>query len=198
MKLANPKLNVICIMGDGDALSIGGNHLIHAARRNIGVTALILNNSIYGMTGGQSSPATPEGSTTMTNPYGQLDSSFDTVELVRGAGANYVARGTVFHVKKLEKIMTEAISRPGFSVVEAITPCHTQYGRKNKYKTPVDMYKWLKKAAVPIERYNELSEEQREGRLPIGVFVSRDRPGFEERYLQLQADLLKQGSKGGN
>lgn len=197
IKMANPRLNVICIMGDGDALSIGGNHLIHAARRNIGVTALILNNSIYGMTGGQSSPATPEGSTTMTNPYGQLDSSFDTVELVRGAGANYVARGTVFHVKKLEKIMVEAISRPGFSVVEAITPCHTQYGRKNKYKTPVDMYKWLKKAAVPIERYNELPEEQREGRLPIGVFVSRDRPGFEEQYLRLQADLLKQGAKGG-
>lgn len=197
IKMANPRLNVICIMGDGDALSIGGNHLIHAARRNIGVTALILNNSIYGMTGGQSSPATPEGSTTMTNPYGQLDSSFDTVELVRGAGANYVARGTVFHVKKLEKIMVEAISRPGFSVVEAITPCHTQYGRKNKYKTPVDMYKWLKKAAVPIERYNELPEEQREGRLPIGVFVSRDRPGFEEQYLRLQADLVKQGAKGG-
>ncbi len=197
IKMANPKLNVICIMGDGDALSIGGNHLIHAARRNIGVTALILNNNIYGMTGGQSSPATPEGSTTMTNPYGQLDSSFDTVELARGAGANYVARGTVFHVKKLEKIMTEAISRPGFSLVEAITPCHTQYGRKNKYKTPVDMYKWMKKAAVPIERYNELTEAQREDRLPIGVFVERDRAGFEERYYELKASFRKQDAKGG-
>jgi 2-oxoglutarate ferredoxin oxidoreductase subunit beta len=197
IKMANPKLNVICIMGDGDALSIGGNHLIHAARRNIGVTALILNNNIYGMTGGQSSPATPEGATTMTNPYGQLDKSFDTVDLVRGAGANYVARGTVFHVKRLERIMVEAISRPGFSVVEAITPCHTQYGRKNKYKTPVDMYKWMKKAAVPIERYNELSEEQRHDRFPIGVFVEKDRPGFEERYYELKAGLLKQGTKGG-
>jgi 2-oxoglutarate ferredoxin oxidoreductase subunit beta len=197
IKMANPKLKVICIMGDGDALSIGGNHLIHAARRNIGVTALILNNNIYGMTGGQSSPATPEGSTTMTNPYGQLDSSFDTVELARGAGANYVARGTVFHVKKLEKIMTEAISRPGFSLVEAITPCHTQYGRKNKYKTPVDMYKWMKKAAVPIERYNELTEAQREDRLPIGVFVERDRAGFEERYYELKSSFRKQGAKGG-
>jgi 2-oxoglutarate ferredoxin oxidoreductase subunit beta len=197
IKMANPKLKVICIMGDGDALSIGGNHLIHAARRNIGVTALILNNNIYGMTGGQSSPATPEGSTTMTNPYGQLDSSFDTVELARGAGANYVARGTVFHVKKLEKIMTEAISRPGFSLVEAITPCHTQYGRKNKYKTPVEMYKWMKKAAVPIERYNELTEAQREDRLPIGVFVERDRAGFEERYYELKSSFRKQGAKGG-
>lgn len=197
IKMANPKLNVITIMGDGDALSIGGNHLIHAARRNIGVTALILNNNIYGMTGGQSSPATPAGSTTMTNPYGQLDKSFDTVELARGAGANYVARGTVFHVKKLEKVLTNAIARPGFSVVEAITPCHTQYGRKNKYKTPVDMYKWLKKAAIDVERYEELPEEQKADRLPIGVFVERDRSGFEEKYYKLQDSLVAKAAKGG-
>ncbi|NDV18726.1 2-oxoacid:ferredoxin oxidoreductase subunit beta [Pseudodesulfovibrio sp. JC047] len=195
IKMANPKLNVITIMGDGDALSIGGNHLIHAARRNIGVTALVLNNSIYGMTGGQSSPATPLGSTTMTNPYGQLDSNFDTVELARGAGANYVARGTVFHVNKLEKIMTEAIQRPGFSVVEAITPCHTQYGRKNKFKNPVEMYKWMKKTAISVERYAELPEDKRAGRLPIGVFVERNRPGFEESYAQLRSKLQAKGGK---
>ena len=197
IKMSNPKLNVICIMGDGDALSIGGNHLIHAARRNIGVTALVLNNNIYGMTGGQSSPATPEGSTTMTNPYGQLDKSFDTVELAKGAGANFVARSTAFHVKKLEKIMTQAIGRPGFSLVEAITPCHTQFGRKNKYKTPVDMYNWLKKTAIPVERYNELPEDKREGRLPIGVFVERDRAGFEEKYYAMQRGFLKASAKGG-
>jgi len=197
IKMANPKLNVIALMGDGDALSIGGNHLIHAARRNIGVTALVLNNNIYGMTGGQSSPATPLGATTMTSPYGQLDKSFDTVELAKGAGANYVARGTVFHVRKLEKVMTEALARPGFSLVEAITPCHTQYGRKNKYKSPVDMYKWMKKAAISVERYEELPEDQREDRLPIGVFVARDRSGFEERYFAMKADFLKKTAKGG-
>ncbi|MBG0790327.1 MAG: 2-oxoacid:ferredoxin oxidoreductase subunit beta [Desulfovibrionaceae bacterium] len=197
IKMANPRLNVICLMGDGDALSIGGNHLIHAARRNIGVTALVLNNNIYGMTGGQSSPATPEGATTMTNPYGQLDKSFDTVELARGAGANFVARGTVFHVNRLEKIMVQAIERPGFSLVEAITPCHTQFGRKNKYKSPVDMYNWLKKTAITVERYNELPENKREGRLPIGVFVERDRIGFEEQYYAMQRQLLKPAAKGG-
>lgn len=196
IKMSNPRLNVICIMGDGDALSIGGNHLIHAARRNIGVTALVLNNNIYGMTGGQSSPATPEGSTTMTNPYGQLDKSFDTVELARGAGANYVARGTVFHVNKLEKVMTRAIERPGFSLVEAITPCHTQFGRKNKYKSPVDMYNWLKKTAVPVERYEEMPEEKRAGRMPIGVFVERDRAGFEERYHDMRQGFLEAEAKG--
>ncbi|QGY41524.1 2-oxoacid:ferredoxin oxidoreductase subunit beta [Pseudodesulfovibrio cashew] len=197
IKMANPKLKVIAIMGDGDALSIGGNHLIHAARRNIGITALILNNSIYGMTGGQSSPATPEGAMTMTNPFGQLDKAFDTVELARGAGANYVARGTVFHVKKLEKVLTDAIGRPGFSIVEAITPCHTQFGRKNKYKTPVDMYKWLKSSAMDVERYNELPEDKRAGRMPIGVFVQRDREGFEELYYQRQAKFLEKVAKGG-
>ncbi|WP_419787654.1 2-oxoacid:ferredoxin oxidoreductase subunit beta [Pseudodesulfovibrio sp.] len=197
IKMANPKLKVIALMGDGDALSIGGNHLIHAARRNIGVTALVLNNSIYGMTGGQSSPATPQGSTTMTSPYGQLDTSFDTVELARGAGANYVARGTVFHVNKLEKIMTEALDRPGFNLVEAVTPCHTQYGRKNKFKTPVDMYQWLKKSAVDVERYEELDEDKREGRLPIGVFIRRDQAGYEERYWAMKEVLRGKGAKGG-
>ncbi|OIQ51442.1 2-oxoglutarate oxidoreductase subunit KorB [Pseudodesulfovibrio hydrargyri] len=197
IKMSNPKLHVIALMGDGDALSIGGNHLIHAARRNIGVTAMILNNNIYGMTGGQSSPATPEGATTMTNPYGQLDHSFDTVELAKGAGANYVARGTVFHVNRLEKIMMEALERPGFSLVEAITPCHTQFGRKNKYKSPVDMYKWLKSTAIPVERFNELPADKRVDRMPIGVFVDRGKPGYEELYYARQERFLAQAAKGG-
>ncbi|WP_243545775.1 2-oxoacid:ferredoxin oxidoreductase subunit beta [Pseudodesulfovibrio tunisiensis] len=196
IKMANPQLKVICLMGDGDALSIGGNHLIHAARRNVGITALILNNNIYGMTGGQSSPATPLGAKSMTSPFGQLEKSFDTVELARGAGANFVARGTVFHVKKLENIMIEAIRRPGFNLVETLTPCHTQFGRKNKYKSPVEMYKWLKKAAIDKERYDELPEDKREGRIPIGVFVERERDGLEERYAKLRESFRKT-SQGG-
>lgn len=189
IKMANPRLKVICIMGDGDALSIGGNHLIHAARRNIGVTALVLNNNIYGMTGGQCSPTTPEGSRSMTSPYGQLEKPFDIVELGRAAGANFVARGTVFHIHRLDRILTQAISRPGFNLVEVVSPCHTQFGRKNKYKTPVDMYRWIKKNVTPLERYEELSEEQREGKLPMGVFVERDAPGLEERYYALKNRL---------
>lgn len=196
IKMANPKLKVICLMGDGDGLSIGGNHLIHAARRNVGITALILNNNIYGMTGGQSSPATPLGAKSMTSPFGQLEKSFDTVELARGAGANFVARGTVFHVKKLESIMIEAIRRPGFNLVETLTPCHTQFGRKNKYKSPVEMYKWLKKAAIDKERYDELPEDKREGRIPIGVFVERERDGLEDRYAKLRESFRKT-SQGG-
>ncbi|MES9994898.1 thiamine pyrophosphate-dependent enzyme [Desulfovibrio aminophilus] len=194
IKMANPKLKVICIMGDGDALSIGGNHLIHAARRNIGITALILNNNIYGMTGGQCSPTTPEGSWSMTSPFGQMEKSFDIVELGAAAGANFVARGTVFHIHNLDRMVSKAIERPGFNLVEIVSPCHTQFGRKNKYKSPVDMYRWIKKNATPLERYNELPEDQRAGRLPLGVFVERDAPGLEERYQVLKEKLMEGAS----
>ncbi|SKA77140.1 2-oxoglutarate ferredoxin oxidoreductase subunit beta [Paucidesulfovibrio gracilis DSM 16080] len=189
IKMAKPHLNVICIMGDGDALSIGGNHLIHAARRNIGITALVLNNNIYGMTGGQCSPTTPHGSYSMTSPYGQLEKGFDVVDLARASGANFVARGTSFHAQQLDKLMIQALQHPGFRMVEVVSPCHTQFGRKNKYKGPVDMYKWLKKSAVPLERYEEMDESKREGRFPTGVFVDNDSPGLEQQYAQLKQSM---------
>jgi 2-oxoglutarate ferredoxin oxidoreductase subunit beta len=191
IKMADPSLNVIVIMGDGDALSIGGNHLIHAARRNIGLTALILNNNIYGMTGGQASPTTPLGAFAMTSPYGQLEKKFDIVDLVRSAGANYVARGTSFHAVGLDRMISEALAHRGFSMVEVFSPCHTQYGRKNKFKTPVDMYTWLKKTAMPVDKWRKLGEAKQAERFPIGVFVDRDQPGLEERYAELQSNLRK-------
>lgn len=189
IKLANPRLKVIVIMGDGDALSIGGNHFIHAARRNIGVTALILNNNIYGMTGGQSSSTTPENCVSMTSPFGQLESTFDIVELAKAAGAHYVARSTVLHVKLLDRILVTALERPGFNLVEALTPCHTQYGRKNKFKTVVDMYKWYKKNALPLDAMAKLPEKQRAERVPIGIFVQEDAPSLEERYAKMRSRL---------
>lgn len=182
IKMAKPKMHVIVVMGDGDSMAIGGNHLIHAARRNIGVTALILNNNIYGMTGGQCSPTTPSGSFSMTTPYGQMEQSFDCVELCKAAKANYVARGSVFHVKKLDSMIMGAISNPGFGVVEIMSPCFTQFGRKNKYKSPVEMYQYLKKIVIPMERYNEMDEKEREGKIPSGVFVKKSEPGIEEKY----------------
>lgn len=185
IKMANPKLTVIAVMGDGDALSIGGNHLIHAARRNIGVTALVLNNSIYGMTGGQCSPTTPESAWSQTTPFGQFEQSFDIVELAKAAGAPYVARSTAFHGQLLDRLLTQALARPGFNLVEVITPCPTHYGRKNGFKTVVDMYKRLKEIGTPVERFRKLSEAEREQRLPIGVFVERDKPSLEERYHDL-------------
>ena len=189
IKMANPRLKVICVMGDGDAMSIGGNHLIHAARRNIGVTALVLNNHIYGMTGGQCSSATPQGDISMTTPYGALEDSFDFVEMAKAAGANYVARGTSFHALMLDKLITSAIMHPGFSMVEVFSPCPTQYGRKNKFRSAVDMYKWLMKNTVKIETLKE-GEKPEDGRIPIGVFRDRQTPGLEERYADMQRKLM--------
>lgn len=193
IKMANPALTVIAVMGDGDAFSIGGNHLIHAARRNIGVTALVLNNFIYGMTGGQCSSTTPEGAYSHTSPRGQLERPFDIVELTRAAGASGVARGTVFHVKALDTLIAAALTQPGFNLVEALSPCFTQYGRGNGFKNPVEMFRWLKDVAVPLEAFEKL--EQRDGKIPIGVFVNRGLSGLETRYAAMCREL--RGKKGG-
>ena len=189
IKMANPKLKVIAVMGDGDALSIGGNHFLHAARRNIGVTALILNNNIYGMTGGQSSSTTGENCYSTTSPYGQQEQSFDIVNLAKAAGAPYVARSTVLHVKLLDRILTTALERPGFNLVEVLTPCHTQFGRKNKFKTNVEMYQWYKKNATPLESLDKLPEAERAKRTPIGIFVEENRSSLEERHAAIKARL---------
>ncbi len=196
IKMASPNLNVIVIMGDGDSMSIGGNHLIHAARRNIGVTALILNNNIYGMTGGQCSPTTPGGSFSMTSVYGQMEQPFDIVDMALAAKANYVARGTVFHVNRLEKMICEAILNPGFGLVEIMSPCFTQYGRKNKFKNPVEMYQDLKKNVISSERYAELPPEKQVGKAPMGVFAKKDAPGYEEQYMALKKTLSKKVKEG--
>ncbi|SDK74751.1 2-oxoglutarate ferredoxin oxidoreductase subunit beta [Maridesulfovibrio ferrireducens] len=187
IKMARPNMHVIVVMGDGDSMAIGGNHLIHAARRNIGVTALILNNNIYGMTGGQCSPTTPSGSYSMTTPMGQMEQSFDCVELCTAAGANYVARGSVFHVNKLDSMIMEGITNPGFGVVEILSPCFTQYGRKNKFKSPVDMYHALKTNVISHERYNAIPEAERGEKIPSGVFVKKDKPGLEEKFYEMAA-----------
>ncbi|SKA69736.1 2-oxoacid:ferredoxin oxidoreductase subunit beta [Desulfobaculum bizertense] len=191
IKMCNPKQHVIVITGDGDAMSIGGNHFIHAARRNIGLTVLVLNNAIYGMTGGQCSATTPQASWTSTSPYGSLEEPLDIVNMASAAGANYVARGTVFHVKALDKMITEAIQHPGLSVVEVLTPCHTQYGRKNSYKTPIAMYEWLKKNAISKERYEALDPEKAKEKIPTGVFCEHGKPSYEERYQELRKNLAR-------
>lgn len=192
IKLANPALKVIVVMGDGDAMSIGGNHLIHAARRNIGLTALVLNNNIYGMTGGQYSPTSPMGTISATSPFGLLERNFDIVNMALASGANYVARGTVMHVKMLDGLIADALENPGFNLVEILSPCHTQYGRKNKFKTVVDMYKWYKKNTMKVDRYAKLSAAEQADLTPIGIFRHHGLPGLETRYEQWRAQLQEQ------
>jgi 2-oxoglutarate ferredoxin oxidoreductase subunit beta len=184
LKIARPDLKVIAIMGDGDALAIGGNHFIHAARRNIGITAIVVNNAIYGMTGGQYSPTTPIDGRATTAPYGNIEMPFPICEMAMAAGASYVARSTVYHALELDKFISEAIAKDGFSMIEAISYCHTTYGRLNKLGTAADMLRALKDNTISQNAYKALSPEQQAAntRIVRGNFINVDRPQYTATY----------------
>ena len=158
IKFANPKLHVIVLTGDGDCSAIGGNHLIHAARRNMGLTVIAFNNNIYGMTGGQYSPTTPNGERATTAPYGNVDRPFDIANLATGAGASFSARGDVFHARETIDIIKQAIQHKGFSLVDVYSVCPTYYGRKNRKGDAVDMLKWQRENLIPTARYYSMPE----------------------------------------
>ena len=182
VKLANPSLNVITIMGDGDSMAIGGNHFIHAARRNIDITAIILNNSIYGMTGGQYSPTTPYGMRASTAVYNSIEQAFKISELAVTAGAVFVGRQTVYNAKLLDNLIEKAILKKGFSVVEVVTHCHVQYGRQNKLGSAVDMLKWQRDNSIPVEKAAKMSPEELKDKIITGILVDKDLPVYEEEY----------------
>jgi len=182
VKLAKPTLKVIVVMGDGDAVAIGGNHFIHAARRNIDLTAIIVNNSVYGMTGGQYSPTTPYGMKSATTVYSNVEHAFSISELAVTAGAIFVGRGTVYHAKLLDNLMEKAFAKVGFSVVEVISHCHTQYGRINRLGSAVEMMEWQRDHAVPVENAASMKEEELQGKFKTGVLVDRDLPAYQEEY----------------
>ncbi len=182
IKLSKPELNVITVMGDGDACAIGGNHLIHAARRNLDMTAVIVNNHTYGMTGGQASPTTPMGASASTAKFGHIEPPFDISALTATAGAAFVGRGTVYHVTKMDNLFVQAINKPGFGVVEVLSPCPTNYGRQNRLGSQIDMMKDFKARAVQIKRWEKMTDKDREGRFPIGVLVDKDMPIYTELY----------------
>jgi 2-oxoglutarate ferredoxin oxidoreductase subunit beta len=186
LKMAQPKLNVIVVMGDGDALAIGGNHFIHAARRNINLTAIVVNNAIYGMTGGQYSPTTPMDSRATTAPYGNIEPPFPICELAMAAGATYVARSTVYHATELDRFIERAIERKGFSLIEAVSYCHTTYGRINKMGTAVDMMRSLKENSISKVQADRLAPEERNGKIVRGVLYENDaKPEYLELYDQM-------------
>jgi 2-oxoglutarate ferredoxin oxidoreductase subunit beta len=182
IKLANASLKVIVIMGDGDATAIGGNHFIHAARRNMDLTSIIINNQIYGMTGGQQSPTTPYGSITTTSPYGHIENTFSISELAIVAGASFVGRGTTYHAQLLDKLIEKAIMRKGFGVVEVMSNCHVQFGRRNMMGSPVKMMKWFRDHAVTVEKARQMSAQELEGNFTIGILAELEKPSFLERY----------------
>ena len=184
LKLAQPRLKVIVVMGDGDALAIGGNHFIHAARRNIDLTAIIVNNSVYGMTGGQYSPTTPLGLRATTAPYGNIEPPFRVGDLAMAAGASFVARSTVYHAVELDRYIEQAIRKNGFSLVEAVSYCHTTFGRINKLGTAADMMRSLKENSISQVAFNALSPEERSanGKIVRGKFVDIERPQYTHAY----------------
>ena len=186
LKVARPDLHVIVVTGDGDALAIGGNHLIHAARRNMDLTVVLFNNQIYAMTGGQYSPATPEEKSASTAPYGQIEPVFDIAALAGAAGANLVARGTVYHARQLEEYIHRALGKEGFALVEAVTDCPTVYGRRNRMPSAAALLDFYKKAAVPVDKARTMSEEELAGRIVTGVLLERDRIGYVERAARLE------------
>ena len=174
IKLSRPELNVVVITGDGDCTAIGGNHFIHGCRRNVDLTVVLFNNNIYGMTGGQASPMTPLGGKATTAPYGSVDRPFDACHLAEAAGATYVARSTAFHEKHLVDMIAGGFDNKGFSFIEAMVQCPTAFGRRNKFKSPADMLKWMRDHALMKAAWDKLDDQKRgeaigAGKFPIGL-----------------------------
>jgi 2-oxoglutarate ferredoxin oxidoreductase subunit beta len=189
VKMSRPELKLLVPMGDGDALSIGGNHFIHACRRNIDMTAIVMNNRVYGMTGGQYSPLSGYGTMATTAPYTNIDQEFDIVSMATASGATFVARTTAYHVQQMTDVLEEAIRHQGFSVVEVMSPCPTYFGRKNKEGSAVDMMERLKTMTTPIA-----SKAKREDPSLIerGVFVKKEMPEYCAEYQR----IIERATKG--
>jgi 2-oxoglutarate/2-oxoacid ferredoxin oxidoreductase subunit beta len=189
VKMSRPELNLIVPMGDGDALSIGGNHFIHAARRNIAMTAIVMNNRIYGMTGGQYSPLSGYGTFATTAPYSNIDHDFDVVELSKAAGATFVARTTTYHVQEMTDIIRKAILHEGFSVVEVMSQCPTYFGRKNRIGGAVEMMEQMKKMTTPI---GSKAKQENPALIERGIFVQKELPEYCAEY----GKIIERAKKG--
>jgi 2-oxoglutarate ferredoxin oxidoreductase subunit beta len=179
--MANPDLNVVVFTGDGDLAAIGGNHFIHACRRNIDLTVVCMNNQIYGMTGGQGSPTTPKGCFSSTTPFGCAEMPFDLCELAIAAGANYVSRWTSYHVRELEKAVKAGLETPGFSFIEALVQCPTAFGRRNKFRQVADQVEFIKTHSLLKAKYDRLIEEGQpvpDDMFVVGELARRKRPAL--------------------
>jgi 2-oxoglutarate ferredoxin oxidoreductase subunit beta len=194
VKAYQPRLTVMALMGDGDCATIGGNHFIHAARRNIGITAVVANNFNYGMTGGQFSATTPAGSRTSTSVYGHAEDSFDLCELAAAAGASFVARTTVYHYRQMERLLVEALQEPGFALVEVVSPCPTYYGRWNREGNIREMWRALRERAVVAG--GDPAAEMAKDAIVIGRLYHRSRPSFAQRYAEVQRRAAAEVGEG--
>jgi 2-oxoglutarate ferredoxin oxidoreductase subunit beta len=188
LKLANPKLKVFVF--SGDLFAIGGNHLIHAARRNMDLKVICVNNFIYGMTGGQVGCTTPTHSKTSTSPYGNYEPPFNLCFLAAAAGAVYVARWTTYHVRQIKRSVEEAFAKRGFSFIEIISPCPTVFGSRNGFPTGLDMMKYFKANSLTVAGADPRDVEiELGGKIKVGKFVDNERPSFQDRLSEMWGDL---------
>jgi len=185
MKLANPELNVVVFSGDGDLFAIGGNHFIHAARRNVDLTVICVNNFNYGMTGGQVAATTPLRARTTTTPYGNPETPFNLPLLAFASGATYVARWTILHTRDLTESIAEALLRPGFSFVEVLAPCPINYGRRNREKPLETLRLYQEKTIVRNDAHPTELEVDFEKGVILGKFVDVHRPTCSDHYDQI-------------
>lgn len=194
VKLGLPQQHVIVASGDGDLAAIGGNHLIHAARRNIDLTVVLVNNGIYGMTGGQVAPTTPRGVTTITSPYGNLEHPFDISAMVAAAGAAFVARWTTYHPRQLTRSLKTALQKPGFALVEVVSQCPVQYGKVTKMGGALDILKHFKQNSIKIDQAKTLDPDELQGKIVVGEFVNVDKPELSSAWVHLKQAMME-GSK---
>jgi 2-oxoglutarate ferredoxin oxidoreductase subunit beta len=186
IKAAKPKMKVVVMTGDGDAVGIGGNHFIHACRRNIDITAIIINNMVYGMTGGQQSPTTPLGAKTTTAQHGVAEQPFDIAELAVASGATFVARATTYHAKAMENLIKKALNHKGFSVVEVISQAPVCYGRRNGIASAAAMMQIQRDMAISMAKAKDMSFEERRAHIVTGVLMERDMKEWTESYAEVR------------
>jgi 2-oxoglutarate ferredoxin oxidoreductase subunit beta len=197
VKLGLPEKKVLVVSGDGDLTAIGGNHLIHAARRNIDLSVILVNNGIYAMTGGQTAPTTPRGLTTITSPHRTLEHTFDICALVAAAGASFVARWTTFHARQMTHSIKKAIQKKGFAMVEVVSQCPVQYGKVTRMGKAVDMLKHFKSHSVRIEQAEKMEQEALMGKIVVGEFVDVEKPELVEEWGRLKSELMGEGKCSG-
>lgn len=199
VKLANPDLKVVVISGDGDLLAIGGNHFIHAARKNVDLKVICANNFNYGMTGGQYGPTTPLGSWTTTTPYGNVEHPFNLVHLAAASGAVYVARWTTLQARRLRNSIEKALQKEGFSFIEVISPCPTLYGRYNKLGKAIDIMKWFKQVSQIHHGYDPAKAEITKNQIITGEFIDIEKPSYgrllREMTVKVQEKLKGEKAK---
>jgi len=189
VKLGLPDKHVMVVSGDGDLTAIGGNHLIHAARRNIDLTVVLVNNGIYAMTGGQTAPTTPRGLTTITSPHGTLEHTFDISAMIAAAGATFVARWTTYHPRQMTRSIKKGIQKKGFALIEAVSQCPVQYGRASNLGDAVSMLTYFKDNSVRINKTKKMDAAELKTKIVVGEFVDIDKAELTTELAELKSKL---------